>query len=956
MTNDEIKSIIEQNNYKLLGEILINDEQYEELFNHVFKTVDRIVNSRMKTEGIVDDLCFALGVTQIIIRNYNGSFWSDFDSALHIETNPQHQRKIGKLFLLTIKRNNLYSINDDTSDSLKYAESIKAHAFVTNNYMDGWFDFWYSYYENALLRIIDEFGDTDIRAISEYMKTTLDGNQNEVSDNIKTKKAYRLLRSTKRVLAECSSPAVRDLIEITLQMIDHYINDYKLPNRSIGRFEYEFINWCNRKADKVDRSAGRKTHRIRSSAPYLFTDLQSEKTYVIIPKQRFLKSDITGSEECVIHCGNTMLRQELDLTKNEFFYTSREERIEIPDFFERIETEISLKSKTVFRKLDYRLFDESGYMLKSLKTGKVMLLVKKGAAFSINNGSELTDEIYYCDNWDIKYISVSESTVISVGSSSISVNGITASEPDYSLLVSNYEIYDLNDQKLPVCSAHPMIYFSASRKQLNNKTILEINGKKHFGDEFLQYIQFDDGGDDDKESIAELDIGTVIEPDDDVYNVFFDIPGKGNKHICKYVILNGLSVTPKKRRYSYGDDATITIRGASATTTDDSIHSYTDSDGDISFTIKNVSADKETISFRLSLGIPVTLKYTLPILKWGFSENNLRFTDKRTDIWYSDMENIIYFSLPGLNEAYVKAHTNRSPICHTERTKSGLYKADISEICRYIEDNLLNIYNVNIYDEDSTEFRLCSVIRAAHPDPYYLLIKNSEGKTEMIVNKIVGKADLYIDICEHQAEEKIISDRQVHEGINDLSELDTSKRYDIWPYMLEEELFDTKRTELYPLMNNTAKPLYNTAVFDMDDLTGWTFTVVSLKNCTKGKKHRLANDREYYLILDGKLNNNTYTGYFKAKRKSYSPHRISNSITVMIKSINDNVLTATLSSYDQNNNETLYYDKKKRILFDNRRSTILPGSNNALISEKKYEFIIKINKKLGGKQNDVQTI
>ena len=156
MTNDEIKSIIEQNNYKLLGEILINDEQYEELFNHVFKAVDRIVNSRMKTEGIVDDLCFALGVTQIIIRNYNGSFWSDFDSALHIETNPQHQRKIGKLFLLTILRNDLYSIIDDTSDSLKYAENIKAHAFVTNNYMDGWFDFWYSYYENALLRIIDD--------------------------------------------------------------------------------------------------------------------------------------------------------------------------------------------------------------------------------------------------------------------------------------------------------------------------------------------------------------------------------------------------------------------------------------------------------------------------------------------------------------------------------------------------------------------------------------------------------------------------------------------------------------------------------------------------------------------------------------------------------------------------------------------------------------------------------
>ena len=63
-----------------------------------------------------------------------------------------------------------------------------------------------------------------------------------------------------------------------------------------------------------------------------------------------------------------------------------------------------------------------------------------------------------------------------------------------------------------------------------------------------------------------------------------------------------------------------------------------------------------------------------------------------------------------------------------------------------------------------------------------------------------------------------------------------------------------------------------------------------------------------------------------------------------------------LCAYDTYNNETLYCDKKKKILFDNRRSAILPNSNNALISEKKYEFTIQIKNKLGGKQNDVQTI
>lgn len=44
MTNSEIEKNIQENTYKLLGEILVDDEQYADLFSHSKKRVCDVIN------------------------------------------------------------------------------------------------------------------------------------------------------------------------------------------------------------------------------------------------------------------------------------------------------------------------------------------------------------------------------------------------------------------------------------------------------------------------------------------------------------------------------------------------------------------------------------------------------------------------------------------------------------------------------------------------------------------------------------------------------------------------------------------------------------------------------------------------------------------------------------------------------------------------------------------------
>ena len=82
--------------------------------------------------------------------------------------------------------------------------------------MDGWFEFWEAYYEYSLYRQLSDFCDDDVQALRDYMKASLKDDKDRITEinNIngeKTKKSYRLLRSTRHVLAECDSKAAKEL-------------------------------------------------------------------------------------------------------------------------------------------------------------------------------------------------------------------------------------------------------------------------------------------------------------------------------------------------------------------------------------------------------------------------------------------------------------------------------------------------------------------------------------------------------------------------------------------------------------------------------------------------------------------------------------------------------------------------------------------------------------------------
>ncbi|MCR5142232.1 MAG: hypothetical protein K6C68_06860 [Ruminococcus sp.] len=377
MTISDIEKLIKENGYKLLGEILVSDDDYEDLRMYTYKKIFS-VNNGVKFQLKAYDLKYALGITQLAIRYYDRALWRDIDNALGTSTSSVAQSELGKLYMNTIRHYGLFEVCAGGNN--KYVENIKANAYVTNRFLDGWYEFWEAYYEHCLFRQIDDFNDNDVQAIKDFMRESL-SNMNDDSileDGIKAKKSYRLLKSTRRVLAECDGSAVRQLIEITLKMLDDHYYDDKLPNANAGRFENEFIKWCHKKDNKIhEDSRGKKERKLVSHSPYLYVDMRKEEASLVIPRQRFRKNEINRAAYCTVIIDGRKSVYQLELTESFGTFISNELELPVDDIFSDFIIEVDRKSKTLIKAADYRIFVGHKNTKMLLKDKECEVLVKK---------------------------------------------------------------------------------------------------------------------------------------------------------------------------------------------------------------------------------------------------------------------------------------------------------------------------------------------------------------------------------------------------------------------------------------------------------------------------------------------------------------------------------------------------------------------------------------------------
>ena len=258
----EIENYISNNNIKLLGQIPVTGKDYEELLD-----ISRSKVMSLQT-NVPSDLLLSLTLVQIAIRTYKeGNYWDYFLDEIGTNISSSKRNWLGQIFATTLRSYKMFEIERDAGSKYAYVENIKAHAFVPNNYLNGYFDFLLSFYEGNLMRQLTDDVEDDIYEMIDFFEDSL----NENADSIRVEKignkpakTYKLLKATRCAIAQCSPSIIAGIIIKHLKMIDIYYYDGEIPNQH-ERIAEAFGVWTG---ENVSSFSATKTEKKRHSSVF----------------------------------------------------------------------------------------------------------------------------------------------------------------------------------------------------------------------------------------------------------------------------------------------------------------------------------------------------------------------------------------------------------------------------------------------------------------------------------------------------------------------------------------------------------------------------------------------------------------------------------------------------------------------------------------------------------------
>ena len=395
ISETRIKEEIKENNYILFCQVSVDDEDYKQLIDY----------ARMRVKGISlsilphPDLILSLALVQVAIRRYNeGKFWKCFLEEIGFEVSSAKLNYAGQIFIKTVREYGLFEYKREGNTSQMYVESIKTHAFITNAYMEGFFDFSYAFFENNLFRSLSDDLRDDLEELAVFMESTLkSGKEDSISgdDLNKASKSYKLLKSTRAVFAYCDQNILFEIYRPILAMIDAYFYDNIIPEACQNRYETGFKKWCDSKQDgeKESSKRGTDTRRIYSHKPYIKVMVDKEYSFIVVPPQKFRTTECDGSAVVNITISGYKKVVPLELYKSFGIYISEEIQVPIPGVFEDIVVDINGIDGRYYKypSSNYRVFNDDWKSISKLCPGHNYLLVRKDITVSWNDDSVLID-------------------------------------------------------------------------------------------------------------------------------------------------------------------------------------------------------------------------------------------------------------------------------------------------------------------------------------------------------------------------------------------------------------------------------------------------------------------------------------------------------------------------------------------------------------------------------------
>lgn len=394
ITEGYLREQLENNKYFLLGQIEISDDEYTELLEF-----GKIRIRNMPVQTIVPaDLRLSVLLVQIAIRHYQeGNFWKNVQAELGSLNSKENY--LGKIFYQTIKSYHLLVL-PETGRVIQYVENIKAHSFVPNHYMKGFFEFSYAFFENNLFRSLADNLDDDIYDLSQFMLSTLDNDKDTINagNGTHAAKSYKLLKATRCAMAFCSTEHIKQLFTPALQLIDRYYYDDALPTYPKTRYERGLVTWHNatmQSNPKRNSEEKKLTRRLASRKPYIRIVPSRNRAELVIPPQKFRKSECSGIVDANITIKNHTETFSLELYESFGIYISEQKCIPIPEIFSRIDITLSYnESEKTFSipKQQYRILNNHWENIPRFALGSNYLLTTPNTEVRFENDEDLIEK------------------------------------------------------------------------------------------------------------------------------------------------------------------------------------------------------------------------------------------------------------------------------------------------------------------------------------------------------------------------------------------------------------------------------------------------------------------------------------------------------------------------------------------------------------------------------------
>lgn len=921
LDNNQIATILSENNFKLLGQIDVSENDYKELIAFVGTKVKNLYMPTIPNA----DLMLSLALVQVAIRRYqDGRFWPCFEEEIGYNVPSARLNYIGKIFYKTIKQYNLFIPRMDDGD-FQYVEYIKAHAFITNYYMQGFYDFSYAYYENNLFRQLNsESIEEDFEDLSSFMETTLKNKNDNIIEtgSNKAAKSYKLLKSTRTTFAICDTNTIRKLFLPILKLIDNYFYDNEIPQISKNRYEEAFIEWCriqdaknNQKNEKHTRTRKEFSHK-----PYISVDVDKEFSHIVIPPQKFRDEDCEGYATAIIEINGYTETIELDVYKSFGLYITEEKHIPIPSIFDSIDITIKTLSEKHYRipASNYRIFDRQWKYRNRFDIGYNYILVRHGVPTKWENSQDEIDSYDGYRNWNYFSAKINEESIFYVGNKPISIIGEFSAEPIFERRIEHFSAFDKLGNEIAVSREHPAVSFVVEKEKLNG-SVLTINNIKYSVETIKEKICYD-WPEDKKKLAVSVPLNVILPMEDKQYDVLLDVPGEGNKKLCSYLLIRKFDCRFNKPRYTYDATAMLKITKGDCLfdIIDESWEVESESEKSITYTIPlDMSPEKA----ELILYLYDEYKITMPIriFKYGFSETSMK-SQRDEFIWYTELKETLYVKLPGAKS--VSAYYGKLDMFMFEGTliAPDTFRIDISEFVRKInEDSKITYHYITLEYEDNAKRRLGLpvIYRQTVIKPYFKLFLDSD--IPYIDVDIKGNSNVFVEI-KTLNDDIVVPKKHIVNGKNTFPELSKDEYYNFYP-------FEEGGKFAFNITREYMQPLSNVGCIDLDNLEKCELVIKTLS----AEENILPLNYEYHLNLIEKEDDITYIGsligfkiegHSKNGRARYEKDSEGKAVRKKLGKVHafvtriEDELSVSLQafSYDDEDWYSMYYDKNTKSL------------------------------------------